>query len=211
MHLTDRSVELLGPLGIVNPVIDWQIPGDEVAERAATQMLAEIRLAGPFAIINPGATWNSKLWVMDRFAAVARHLAERRGLPSLVVWGSQQELSLAHQIVAGAAGHALLAPRTTLRQLVALLRRGKLFVSSDTGPLHMSVAVGTPSIGLYGATRPADCGPYGAPHVGIQVRYHTGSRRRRRTADNSAMKEISVERVCHECDQVLAKSSRRAA
>ena len=47
------------------------------------------------------------------------------------------------------------------KNFVAVLRQGTIFVSSDTGPLHMSVAVGTPSIGLYGATRPADCGPYG--------------------------------------------------
>lgn len=161
-HLTDRCVDLLAPVGITNPQIDWQLPGDEMAEHAAAKLLADLPLQGQFAIINPGATWESKLWEMDRFAAVARHLGERRGLKSLVVWGSKHELDFANQIVAAADGHAVLAPRTSLQELVAVLRRGAIFVSSDTGPLHMSVAVGTPSIGLYGATRPADCGPYGA-------------------------------------------------
>jgi len=210
-HLTDRCVDLLAPVGITNPQIDWRLPGDEMAEHAAAKLLADLPLQGQFAIINPGATWESKLWEMDRFAAVARHLGERRGLKSLVVWGSKHELDFANQIVAAADGHAVLAPRTSLQELVAVLRQGAIFVSSDTGPLHMSVAVGTPSIGLYGATRPADCGPYGAPHVGIQVRYESGSRNDRRKADNSAMREISVERVCCECDHVLDASLRTVA
>ena len=210
-HLTDRCVELLAPIGLTNPEIDWQLPSDEVAEHSAARLLADLPLQGRFAIINPGATWESKLWEMDRFAAVARYLGERRGLKSLVVWGSKQELGFANQIVSAADGHAVLAPRTSLQELVAVLRQGTIFVSSDTGPLHMSVAVGTPSIGLYGATRPADCGPYGSPHIGIQERYESGSRNARRKADNSAMREISVERVCSECDHVLDASLRTVA
>ncbi|MGI9447853.1 MAG: glycosyltransferase family 9 protein [Pirellulales bacterium] len=205
-HLTDRCVELLAPIGLTNPEIDWQLPGNEGVEHAAAKLLADLPLQGQFAIINPGATWESKLWEMDRFAAVARYLGERRGLKSLVVWGSNRELDFANQIVSAADGHAVLAPRTSLQELVAVLRQGTIFISSDTGPLHMSVAVGTPSIGLYGATRPADCGPYGSPHAGIQVRYESGSRNERRKADNSAMREISVERVCCECDHVLDAS-----
>ena len=205
-HLTDRCVELLAPIGLMNPEIDWQLPGNEGVEHAAARLLADLPLQGQFAIINPGATWESKLWEMDRFAAVARYLGERRGLKSLVVWGSDRELDFANQIVSAADGHAVLAPRTSLQELVAVLRQGTIFISSDTGPLHMSVAVGTPSIGLYGATRPADCGPYGSPHAGIQVRYESGSRNERRKADNSAMREISVERVCCECDHVLDAS-----
>ena len=205
-HLTDRCIDLLQPIGITNPGIDWQLPGDEAAEHAARNLLEGLSLQGHFAIINPGATWESKLWEMDRFASVARHLGERRGIKSLVVWGSKQELDFANQIVSAANGYAVLAPRTSLQELVAVLRQGTIFVSSDTGPLHMAVAVGTPSIGLYGATRPADCGPYGSPHVGIQVRYESGSRNERRKADNSAMREISVQRVCRECDQVLDAS-----
>jgi len=210
-HLTDRSVELLTPLGIHRPAIDWQLPSDKIAEQSAAQILTELRITEPFAIINPGATWDSKLWEMDRFADVARHLGQRHELKTLVIWGGQQERTFANQIVAGSAGHAILAPRTSLQELVAVLRRGVILVSSDTGPLHMSVAVGTPSIGLYGATRPADCGPYGEPHMGIQVRFHGGSRRQRRRADNSAMREITTERVCYECDQLLTKIERVAA
>ena len=210
-HLTDRCIDLLEPIGIHDPQICWLLPRDEKADQSAARILADLSLHDRFAIINPGATWDSKLWEMDRFGAVARHLGKRHGVMSLVVWGSKQELAFADQIVAASEGCAVAAPRTSLRELVAILRRGEIFVSSDTGPLHMSVAVGTPSIGLYGATRPADCGPYGHPHVAIQARFHSGSRRQRRKADNSAMREISVEWVCDECDRMLARFQRTVA
>ena len=210
-HLTDRSLELLEPLGIVNPTVDWRLPTSSEADASVSEILRDLGIGRPFAIINPGATWDSKLWEMDRFAAVSRHLAKKRQMNSLVVWGNNVEKSLAYEIASQSDGHAMVAPRTSLHELVALLRHGTLFVSSDTGPLHMSVAVGTPSVGLYGATRPADCGPYGSPHIGIQVRFQSGSRRQRRLADNSAMREISVERVCHECDQLLNKTVLQAA
>ena len=127
-HLTDRCVELLAPIGLTNPEINWQLSGNEGAEQSAARLLADLPLQGPFAIINPGATWESKLWEMDRFAAVARYLGERRGLKSLVVWGSKQELDCANQIVSAADGHAVLAPRTSLQELIAVLRQGTIFV-----------------------------------------------------------------------------------
>lgn len=210
-HLTDRSLELLKPLRIVAPPVQWNLSTDETAETAAAHMLAAMGLTSSFAIINPGATWNSKLWEMKRFAAAARYLGVSHALRTLVVWGDEQELVAAKNIVDAASPHAVVAPRTSLQELAAIIRRGRLFVSSDTGPLHMAVAVGTPSIGLYGATRPEDCGPYGEPHRALQLRYHAGSRRARRNADNSAMREITVEHVCEAADQLLAKTAKRAA
>lgn len=202
-HLTDRSLELLSPLGIHSPSVAWQFPIDAASHQAMCQAVAQLGLAQGYAVINPGATWDSKLWEMHSFAAVAKYLGSRHGLPTLVVWGGQRERSWAEQIVAASGGHARLAPPSSLIELAALIRGGSLFVSSDTGPLHMAVAVGTPSIGLYGPTRPQDCGPYGAPNIAIQVRYQDGSRKERRGADNECMKLITPEMVFAKCDRLL--------
>ncbi len=210
-HLTDRSLELLRPLGIVSPGVEWKLGVEPKAEMAAARKLIKLGLTSDFAMINPGATWKSKLWEIDRFAAVARHLGESHALRTLVVWGDEQEFAAARKIVAAASAHAVVAPRTSLQELAAVIRCGRLFVSSDTGPLHMAVAVGTPSIGLYGPTRPEDCGPYGRPHRALQIRYHEGSRRARRRANNSAMRAITVEDVCTACDQLLLATAERAA
>jgi ADP-heptose:LPS heptosyltransferase len=110
---------------------------------------------------------------------------------------------MSEKIVELSDGAATLAPDTDLHHLAALVETADLFISGDTGPLHMAVAVGTSTIGLYGATRPGDSGPYG--QVAIQIAYENGSRRHRRAADNAAMRQIGVEHVCQAIDDLEAK------
>jgi len=204
-HLVDRTLELLGPLGVWQPPVEFRLPIDLQAEEEMARWRHESKLSSDFVVINPGASWDSKLWPATRFAQVARYLGERHGLPSLVVWSGERELDWARTIVTGSDGQAVLAPKTELVELAALLRSARLFVGSDTGPLHLAVAVGTTSIGLYGTTRPADCGPYGPRHVALQERYHGGTTRQRRRASNQAMKLITVDRVCQTCDRLLRR------
>jgi ADP-heptose:LPS heptosyltransferase len=213
-HVVDRSLELLEPLGIRNPQVAWRLPIDEGARERMRRAVACLGSPHGYAVVNPGATWESRLWEWDRFGRVARHLGERWQLPVLVVWGSSREREWAQQIVAASGGHAVLAPPLTLLELAALIEGGRLMITADTGPLHLAVAVGTPSVALHGTTRPQDSGPYGPPHVAIQVEYHPGSHKERRAADNRAMRLITVEMVCTQCDAVLertAPAARRAA
>jgi ADP-heptose:LPS heptosyltransferase len=130
-------------------------------------------------------------------------------LPSIAVWGGPAELPLAERIVAASGRHAQLAPPTSMTQLGALCRRAALFVGSDTGPLHLAVAVGTPTISLHGPSRAEWCGAYGPQNIRLQARYEAGSSHQRRTADDSAMRAITVEMVADACDRLLARQSTR--
>ncbi len=140
-HVVDRYLELLRPLGIESPAVRFQVPEHEEDRKAAEQIVGRMGLeaivspggadipvchqngthrqtgmsAPPwFAVVNPGAGWPSKLWPAERYAAVARHLGDARGLATLVVWAGQAERLLAEQVVAnarrrgphGAADHA---------------------------------------------------------------------------------------------------------
>jgi ADP-heptose:LPS heptosyltransferase len=78
-----------------------------------------------------------------------------------------------------------------------------LFVGSDTGPLHLAAAVGTPCVGLYGPMPAERNGPYGPRHVALQERQFHGTSRQRRTAPAALMEAIGVERVCAACAQIL--------
>lgn len=207
-HLTDRSLELLTPLGINSAVVDWKLPLGDSARSWAHQWRQSVR-DSRVAVLNPGGTWPSKLWEPDRFALTARHLHDRYGFRSVAVWGSNEERAMAESIAARSGGTAILAPPTDLLHLGALIESADLFISGDTGPLHMAVAVGTNTIGLYGATRPGDSGPYG--HVALQVAYEAGTRRHRRAADNTAMRAITVEHVCDVIDEIERNRNRRAA
>jgi ADP-heptose:LPS heptosyltransferase len=205
-HVVERNLELLRPLGIENPRVRFEVPEHEEDERKIDLYLSGQEGLRRFALIQPGAGWPSKLWPPERFAAVARHLSQRRGLRSIVVWAGPQELTWARTIAGESAGHAIVAPPTSLTELAALGRRAALCLGSDTGPLHLAAAVGAPCVGLYGPMDAKHCGPYGEQHIAIQNASLTGGSRRRRKAGCEVMRAISVEQVCTACDEILNRA-----
>ncbi|MDA1049633.1 MAG: glycosyltransferase family 9 protein [Planctomycetota bacterium] len=204
-HIVDAQLELLKPLGVHNPVVQFALPVIPEVEGKVDAMIHAAHLDCDFVAVNPGAGWDSKLWSAYRYGRVARSLGERHQLPSFVLWSGERERAWAEQIVACSGGRAVLAPPTTLPELAAVLRRARMFVGSDTGPLHIAAAVGTPCVGLFGTTRPEDCGAYGPQHVHLQKRYQDGTSRGRRRANNDAMLEIDVESVVTACQQLLER------
>jgi len=205
MHMISRSLELLRPLGIHSPDVSFRLPVGQAARQTADDFLKRHGLSKTFVVINPGAGWDSRLWPPGRYARVAAHLGRQLAVPSVIVWAGDRERAWAEQIVAGSQGHARLAPPTSLLELAALLERATLFVGSDTGPLHLAVAVGTRCVSLHGPTLAAQSGPYGPGHRAIQQVYLEGSSRQRRKADNESMKRITAEQVRQACAQVLAE------
>ncbi len=205
-HLTDRSLELLSPLGIVEPPVQWKYPLSPEANQWAGKIAQGLGFHDGYAVINPGASLDARRWEMRRFGQVAQHLGECHKLPSMVVWGNEREECWAREIVALSAGHAKLAPATDLTRLASVIKNCRLFVSGDSGPLHLAVAVGTPTIALHGVTRPENSGPYGTPHIAIHVRNDDGSPQQLVRIDNSAMLLITSEMVCREGDRMLTSN-----
>ncbi|MEU2614788.1 glycosyltransferase family 9 protein, partial [Micromonospora sp. NPDC007271] len=116
-------------------------------------------LPGGVSIVHPGAKGAERRWPPARFAAVARELTARGH--RVVVTGSPGERGIAEE-VAGAAGlpsAAVLAGRTGLGELAALIAHARLLVSGDTGVGHLATAYGTPSVLLFGPVSPALWGP----------------------------------------------------
>ncbi|MGI6420199.1 MAG: glycosyltransferase family 9 protein [Thermoguttaceae bacterium] len=207
-HIIDCNLELLRPLGIEQPQVRFDLAESESDRRACSSVLAALGLSGqPFALINVGAGWPSKLWRMDRYGEVARHLRQNRQVPSVVVWAGPEERAAAAEVVASSGGAALMAPDTSLRDLAALCRRASLFVGSDTGPLHLAAAVGTACVGLYGPMPAERNGPYGPQHIAIQKATFEGTSRQRRAAPRALMDAISASDVCQACDAILDRAS----
>ncbi len=205
-HAVLRNLALLEPLGISAPAVRFQVPQRAADRETAAALLGQLGLGEAFAMITVGAGWPSKLWPPERFAAVAAELGDAWTLPSLVVWGNEEESRRAEQVVAGSQGHARLAPKMTLSQLAALARRARIFLGSDTGPLHLAAAVGTPCVGLYGPWPAEKHGPFGPQHVVVQKMRMEGSTRQRRYAPPIYMEAISVADVCDACRQILSRS-----
>ena len=206
-HVVDKSLELLTELGIRAPRVEFRIPIDQTAHVAVENYVRQTHLGCGYAVLNPGARWHSRRWPAQRYATVARHLGQAHSLPSVVAWVGDEEATWAEQIVDHSGGHALMAPRTTLSELAAMLRSARVYIGSDSGPMHLAAAVGTVCVGLYGPTCPTEGGAYGRQHVAVQARYQGGTGRARRRGENDAMRAIEPEMVNDACDKLLAGAS----
>jgi len=202
-HLVDRTLELLAPFEIDSSAVEFGFSPEPDSVDAMRQFVANSSVSRHFAIINPGASWASKRWETDRFAEVANYLYESHQLPSVITWAGPDERAMANELRDLAPAAAILAPPTSLNELAALLSMAEFFIGCDTGPMHISTAVGTPCVGLYGPTLPTDSGAYGENHLHIQKWHQDGSCRQRRAAENLAMRDISAEDVQRTCCRMI--------
>jgi lipopolysaccharide heptosyltransferase I len=154
-HVVDINLGMLEAIGI-NPGPP-EFPLATVPSPVAESM--RDAAGGPYVLLNPGAAWPNKRWPAPRLGALAIGLRERRNLKSVVLWGPG-EFDLAEDVVATAAGAAIITPETSVADLIALARGASAMVSGDTGPTHIAAAVGTPIVGIYGPTRPERNGPW---------------------------------------------------
>jgi heptosyltransferase I len=160
-HAILKNLRLLRTIGIKDEQVDFPL-----APVVSPSLDALRHLIGdsPFAIINPGAAWPNKRWPAERYGALARSILEQTGLIPVVLWGPG-EVTLAQAVIDASAGTAVLTPPTAIRDIVAMSRAADLFVAGDTGPLHIAMAVGTPTVSLFGPTNPARNGPWSPSDV----------------------------------------------
>ena len=202
-HVIRKNLHLLRILGIQTERIEFPIAR---VPSAVAEMLREQFAAQKFALINPGAAWPNKRWPSDRFGAVAAFLREVRELQSIVLWGPGEE-SLAEEVVATSGGAAVLAPPTSIHDISEIARLADLFVSGDTGPLHIAAAVGTPTVAIFGPTDPARNGPWSAADE-IVTRYDAcGCHYDRRCHEGEwCLQSVSVAEVTAAIQQRLGRT-----
>ena len=158
-HVIDRHLRLLSALDIDTDERAFPIVVPQEMDDAAAEKLDAMGLSD-YAVLNPGASWATKRWDPEKFGALARSIFEEFELPSLIIWGPGEE-DAARRIVQTSGEAARLAPPTGVRDVIPYIRRAKLFVSGDTGPMHVASAFAVPVVGIFGPTDPARNGPFG--------------------------------------------------
>jgi heptosyltransferase-1 len=157
------------------------LPCEATHEAWAEQELERLGLApGGFALVNPGAGWGAKCWPAQNYAAVARGLAES-GLRSLINFGPGEEL-LAETLARESGGSAI-PFRSTIGELTAMMRRARIFIGGDTGPMHLAAALSIPVVAIFGPTNPARNGPFGTAAVVLRSPSSSTSHARRDQPD----------------------------
>ena len=207
LHAIERGLKLLEPLGIRSPAVRFDVPAAAADENAAAKLVHDLGLDHGFVLVASGAGWPSKLWPVERYAAVATCLGRRWNLSSLLIWGNDAERNRAEQVVAAAAGRALLCPKVTLLQLAAIARRARFVLGGDTGPLHLAAAAGASCIGLYGPWPADKHGPYGPQHINLQRMCMQGTTGQRRHAPSLYMEAIGVDLVSAACERMMAQTA----
>ena len=146
-----------------------------------------------FVAVNPVAFWETKLWEDGKFAELCDRIRTELGI-GVVLTG--REAGPLEKIRAGMKTEAVnLGGRTSLRELAALYREAALVVSTDSGPMHLAAAVGTPVVALFGPTDPGRTGPCGSGHKVIRGSLSCMPCFRKQCEDPRCMREISVEDV----------------
>ena len=157
-HVQDQYFEFLDHLG-VEPVVEWRFGFDE-AERAEQERFFD-RLDRPALAVVLRTTREDKDWIPERYARVLEAAESDLGLrPVFVGSGSEAERAVAEEVDALTSAETVDALANDLRRLAWILDGAAVTLSPDTGPLHVSNAVDTPVVGLYGATDPKRTGPY---------------------------------------------------
>lgn len=123
---------------------------------------------GALVIFHYGTTWETKRWSKRAWIELARLLWETRKIAPLLTWGSEEERKAVQKIASGSP-QAIIWPRGSLEELMALLAMADVVVGGDTGPLHIAAALGTPTVSLYRATDHRRNGPRGDRHICIQA------------------------------------------
>ena len=172
LNRVERHLEMASALGA--PRLDPAPPPlpERVEDgREAEAILARARARSePTIVISPGVSRRQsfKMWPAGSYVRLVTLIRRTMALRPLIVWGPGEE-DLAGSIVRGAGGDALLAPRTSLRVLAALLRRSAAFVGADTGTMHMAWLVGCPVLALFGPTDPRLNAPWADGHVVLRA------------------------------------------
>jgi heptosyltransferase I len=160
VHAVDRLLAVAGAFGadVSRPRFRVAIGSDDRAW--AVELLKD--LPRPVMAVNVGARWLTKRWPPGQFASVARRAVVDRGA-GLVLVGSPEDRPLVDALKEdlGSIPALDLCGQTTLPRLAAVASEVDVFLSNDTGPLHLAAATGTRVLGIYTCTSPARTGPYG--------------------------------------------------
>jgi heptosyltransferase-1 len=169
-HMVEQYLGFLRHLGLSAVRPRHVLPEDGPARAWAEAEIAALG-ASP-VVVGVGASKAPNRWIEPRFGELAARLARELALPVVLTGGADERTSAAHSIAAaiestggaeragGAARVRDLVGRTSLLQLLELLRRARLFIGCDTGPMHLAAAAGTRVLALFGPADPRRTGPW---------------------------------------------------
>ena len=168
-YAPEAALALLRALGVSDRGLHLTLQVSPRAEQVVEGWLrAEGIAAGPLLACLPAGSWPSKTWIPERFARAMDALASDGAGEVVWLWGPG-ERALAESCRALMRSPSRLAPAMGWQELAALLRRSALLVANDSGPKHVAVALGVPTVTVFGPTHPGTWHPPDGPHIVVEA------------------------------------------
>ncbi len=120
-----------------------------------------------FAVLHPGAAYFTKRWALEQFAATAKWLHAQHGLAPVIVLGPGDR-ELVSEVRRLFAPPAAVFDSLSLRELIALVSRARLFLGNDSGPAHLAAAAGRPVAVIFGSSDSVTWRPWQVPNRVVQ-------------------------------------------
>lgn len=174
-HERDYTLEMLKALGIDSHEKELFVPLDNSAQKKIESLLSGYGVSAKdkLVVVHPGASCASKLWPSERFAKLSDMLLEKHNIKIAVIGGNdKRDMFCVESVRRFMRKEALfLNAALDIKELAALLKRAALFISNDSGPVHVAAAVGTPVADIFGRNQPglspARWGPLGKRDIVI--------------------------------------------
>ncbi len=166
IHQAEANLELAYAAGVPRGTHQGlELYTDQATEATVDEKWAMAGLAGVPRVVgvNPGASIPIKRWPAAHFAQLITHLRAQGFTP--VLFGGQADLAASAEITELLdASPVIFTGQLKLLELAAMIRRCTLFVSSDSGPMHVAASQGVPTVALFGPTNETRYHPYQVPH-----------------------------------------------
>lgn len=131
---------------------------NEVHSSFAREFIISNNLTGKKIIgFNPAGTWQTKVWLAEYWSKLGKMFGDDTVI--LLFWGYEQEKLLAEEIKKNIGSNAVLIPEVNLKYMAALMKQCSLFVSNDTGPMHIAWVCGVNTAAIFGPTNSHLQGP----------------------------------------------------
>ena len=210
-HIAEQNGELSERAGSARVTAPFTLKMSDSDDAFVGNLLRDASI-DRYILLSPGGGWRSKCWPPERFGQLAEQIRNHNGLRCVLNYGPGEEHLV--QAIKSASGVANPVPFSgPLEKLMPLARSAVCIVGGDTGPLHLAVALGTPSVSIYGPTDPQRNGPFPNPgarttqdHIAQNIVLRgAGAVRDHRRIDETdpAILKISVQQVFAAVQQLI--------
>ena len=212
-HATAHYFDLLHAVGIPaeDQKLELFLAEPERVDASQRFDAAGVTQPGLKVGVFPGAGWKLREWMPDRFAAIGDRLV-RHFNAEVLIFGGQKEAELVYRVANLMAARAVpFAGNLQVRELAACIEKCDLFLTNDTGPMHIAAAVGTPTVSLFGPGNHIRFQPLGGLHQIIRhdVPCSPCKQFTDKCKDNICMKKITVDEVWQSISDTLVSSTHR--